>query len=187
MTNAIRIQLPNTVKSIVESVLTGLNTKITELQQENNSLRERVTILERGADTAEQYSATVSVLVVYRPKLKKTRTTTWSRCPRRLATIQDIGRSHSVGKKRDIIVKSSAYRARTRFYRSRVKAKDNGYRGIFVNGHLTKTRASLLYIARTLKSARTIDSCWSFDDIILVKDDSMKAFRINCAEGLNKF
>ena len=44
------------VKSIVESVLTGLNTNITELQQENNSLRERVTIFERGADTAEQYS-----------------------------------------------------------------------------------------------------------------------------------
>ena len=56
MTNAIRIQLPNTVKSIVESVLTGLNTKSTELQQENNSLRERVSILERIADTAEQYS-----------------------------------------------------------------------------------------------------------------------------------
>ena len=29
---------------------------MTELQKENNSLRERVTILERGADTAEQYS-----------------------------------------------------------------------------------------------------------------------------------
>ena len=56
MADAIQSQLHNMVKSIVESVLTGLNTNITELQQENNSLRERVTIFERGADTAEQYS-----------------------------------------------------------------------------------------------------------------------------------
>ena len=48
VTDAIQSQLPNMVKRIVESVLTGLNTKITELQTENNSLRERVTILERG-------------------------------------------------------------------------------------------------------------------------------------------
>ena len=175
----------------MESVLIGLNTKITELQKENNKLRERVTILERGADTAEQYSRRNCLRISGVPTQTEEDTDDYvvqmSQTIGANRSIQDIHRSHRVGKKRAIIVKFSTYRARNRFYRSRVKAKDNGYRGIFVNEDLTKTRASLLYTARTLKSAGKIDSCWSFDGTILVKDASMKVFRINCAEDLNKF
>ena len=67
-------------------------------------------------------------------------------------TINDIDRIHPVGKPvtsfrntpRDIIVKFVSYRMRAKFYKARVLiSKNRGYKGVFINEDLTKSKVYL--------------------------------------------
>ena len=92
-------------------------------------------------------------------------------------SLADIDRSHRVGrvqagstKPRSIIVKFATYRARHCFYSRRASARDNGYRGVFVNEDLTSQRNKLLYLARAAAKAGHLQGAWSHDGTVLVKD-----------------
>ena len=92
--------------------------------------------------------------------------------------LEDIDRSHRIGKPvsiedgrkpRDIIVKFVSYRKRAQFYKARVLTKSRGYRGVFINEHLTKARAKLLYEARRRVTSKQIKSAWSTDGSVFIK------------------
>lgn len=97
--------------------------------------------------------------------------------------IRDIDRSHRLGrastqdrprdKPRDIIVKFSTYRARSRFYKARTLTKSRGYTGVFVNEDLTKSRSKLLYEARRRVKSNQLKSAWSTDGTILIKSTNV--------------
>lgn len=88
--------------------------------------------------------------------------------------LSEIDRSHRIGKPksngpRDILVKFATYRSRQKLYAKRTGLKDEklGYRGTFINEHLT--RSKLLFAARNMAKDGKILSAWSFDGNIFIK------------------
>lgn len=175
------------VNSIVTGVLAGLNVKIASLQDENKQLRQRVQKLEEAADSAEQYSRRNCLRITGAPEADNEDTDDFVvNLARNIDVelcLQDIDRSHRLGrlqedttKPRDIIVKFATYRMRAKFYKARVLTKDRGFRGVFVNEHLTKPRSKILYEARRRVKSKQLKSAWSSDGTILIKhfDDSVQ-------------
>ena len=76
---------------------------------------------------------------------------------------------------------------RAKFYKSRVLTKSRGYRGVYINEHLTTTRSKLLYQARRRVKSEQLKSAWSFDGVIFVKhfDDTVE--RIFAESDLPEF
>ena len=93
--------------------------------------------------------------------------------------ILNFDRSHRLGKPytgadqrakpRDIIVKFISYRKRASFYKARILTKSRGFQGVFINEHLTKTRAKLLYEARRRVKSKQLKSAWSSDGTVMIK------------------
>lgn len=176
------------VKSIVSGVLEGLNAKIASLEGENMQLRQRVQRLEEATDTAEQYSRRNCLRITGAAESDNEDTDDYViNLARNIGvdiTLQDIDRSHRLGKlqpenaakPRDIVVKFATYRMRAKFYKARVLTKDRGFRGVFVNEHLTRTRSKILYQARRRVKSKQLKSAWSFDGTIMIKhlDDSVQ-------------
>lgn len=183
--------IPTIVKPIVEGVLGGLTKRIDGLEAENKELRDRVARLEQSADAAEQYSRRNCLRISGVKEVDGEDTDkyvlTMASAIGADISITDIDRSHRVGKMKDIIVKFATYRARKRFFKARVKARSTGYSGVYVNEDLTRSRSTILYKARTLVKSKSINSCWSSDGTILVKDLSMKVHRIEGIADLSKF
>ena len=106
----------------------------------------------------------------------------------------EIGRTHRVGKKRDgkpraIIAKFISYRARQRVYDARKKNNN-----VFVSEDLTRKRAHIMYIARGMRRDKLIDSCWSKDGRIYVRELNAwgtatpgRVVQIHNKEDLNAF
>ena len=91
-------------------------------------------------------------------------------------TLSEIDRTHRIGepkpnRPKDILVKFATYRARHKLYSKRTGLKEEalGYRGIFINEHLTPKRSKLLYAARNLAKDGKIVAAWSYDGNILIK------------------
>ena len=115
--------------------------------------------------------------------------------------LSDIDRSHRVGKPpspptpltpldtkpRAIIVKFATYRVRSAVFKSRTNLKSAGYEGVFLNEDLTKPRNTLLYHARQLAKDKKIDSAWSSDGTILIKNNLDNIVRINHTGQLKKY
>jgi hypothetical protein len=85
----------------------------------------------------------------------------------------DIDRVHRIGKidendsrPRVMIVKFVSYDVRSRVYKSRRNAFAAG---IYINDHLTRRRADLLYQARLLKIAGKVENAWSYDGNVMLK------------------
>lgn len=178
------------VNSIVSGVLSGLNSKITLLENENRQLQQRIQQLETAADNAEQYSRRNCLRI---SGVQEAETENTDDIVLNLArsidvelSISDIDRSHRLGKPglgsgdtsrpRDIVVKFVSYRSRVKFYKARVLTKTRGYRGVFINEHLTRSRGKLLYQARRLVKSRQLKSAWTSDGVVLVKhlDDTVR-------------
>lgn len=178
-----RSQATELVKSIVQGVLAGLQTKVDVLETENAVLKNRVDKLEVALESAEQYSRRNCLKISGVPENIENSTDEYI-CDLARAIdvdirIQDIDRSHRLGrpssaadqtgKPRDIVVKFVSYRARAKFYKARVLTKSKGYRGVFINEHLTRSRGALLYEARRRVKSRQLKSAWSMDGAIMVK------------------
>jgi exosome complex exonuclease DIS3/RRP44 len=91
-------------------------------------------------------------------------------------TLSEIDRCHRTGKPkvdgpRDILVKFATYRARQKLYTKRTDLRHAhlGYRGTFINEHLTSIRSKQLYAARKLAKDGKIFSAWSTDGNVLIK------------------
>ena len=181
------------VSSIVDGVVTGLQTRITALETENASLKETVAKLVSSCDTAEQYSRRNCIRITGIREAENESTDdhvmSMATALDLDLTINDIDRSHRVGKPgkpRAIIVKFATFRARQKLYRSRSQLKGCGFEGVFVNEDLTHFRSDLLFKARQLCKSGKLDGCWSDNGNILVKDNHMKIHRVSSEEGLNK-
>lgn len=176
-------QVTELVNSIVQGVLAGLQTKVGALESENAVLKNRVDKLEAALESTEQYSRRNCLKISGVPENIEKSTDEYV-CDLAQAIdvdvrIEDIDRSHRLGrpssaadprgKPRDIIVKFVSYRARAKFYKARVLTKSKGYRGVFINEHLTRSRGSLLYEARRRVKSRQLKSAWSMDGTIMVK------------------
>ena len=90
-------------------------------------------------------------------------------------------------KPRAIIVKFATYRARQVFYKTRTKAKTNGYKMVFVNEDLTKYRNGLLFEARELVKGERPQGAFSSDGTILIKDNGNNVFRVMSVADLARF
>ena len=108
--------------------------------------------------------------------------------------LENIDRSHRIGipnrrgdKPREIIVKFTAYRYRSKFYKQHTRLKEQGYTGVFINEDLTKRRSSLLFEAHTLFKSKLIKGSWSSDGIVLIKDNQDRVHRVSCTSDLDPF
>ena len=132
---SLKFQVSDLVKSIVEGVLEGLQSKVKTLESENAELRQKIQQLEAKTDLAEQYSRRNCLRISGVPETADENTDDYI-CDFAHAldvdlTINGIDRSHRVGKPvtgfrnkpRDIIVKFVSYRMRAKFYKARVLSK----------------------------------------------------------------
>ena len=178
---SLKFQVSDLVKSIVEGVLEGLQSKVKTLESENAELRQKIQQLEAKTDLAEQYSHRNCLRISGVPETADENTDDYI-CDFAHAldvdlTINDIDRSHRVGKPvtgfrnkpRDIIVKFVSYRMRAKFYKARVLRNTRGYKGVFINEDLTKSRSLLMYEARRRVKSKQLKSAWSSDGSILVR------------------
>ncbi|KAK6171695.1 hypothetical protein SNE40_018135 [Patella caerulea] len=87
--------------------------------------------------------------------------------------LNDIGRSHPIGEIRDgktsIIVRFPTYRQRQTVFSQKKKLKDNVDK-IFITENLTRHRYDLLKRLNTLRTNKKIDSFWTHDGTVLVKE-----------------
>lgn len=190
-------QLTEMVNTIVSGVVEGLNLTIQSLQKENRGLKARVELLEAKVDAAEQYSRRNCLRIAGVPENQSENTDVYvidlTRAIDAEVTLDDIERSHRVGKRRDsgrprdIIVKFSSYRTRRKVYGARTKTKDSGYRGVYINEDLTKLRNMLLMKARNMVKTKHIHSAWSSDGTILVRDLADNKHRIISENDLALF
>ena len=199
-------QIVGLVNGIVQGVVDGLQNQVkdlettnTKLTEENENLRERVTMLERKADQSEQYSRRNCL------RISGVRETPFENTDNIVIGLAadidaDIGlpqidRSHRLGdpakarpnRPRDIIVKFATYRYRQEFYKRRTLLKERNHSGVFVNEDLTKHRSSLLYNARSLAKVELVKGAWSSDGNILVKNSKDKIHRVNVVSDLFQF
>ena len=196
-------QVADLINSIVAGILEGLNLKIGALEKENKELKQRVMKLEDAADQAEQYSRRNCLKISGVPENDASEESTddlvikLARAIDVDLSLQDIDRSHRLGKSEsgdnarprpwDIVVKFATYRTRARFYKARVLTKDRGYRGVFVNEHLTKTRNNILYQARRRVKSKQLKSAWSFDGFLFVRHHDEKVQRIYSVTDLPEY
>ena len=174
-------QVSELVGSIVEGVLQGLQSKVAGLEKENTELKKRIGSLETALDNAEQYSRRNCLKITGVPETTEGSTDDYvcnlARAIDVDLSVDDIDRSHRLGKPRtaseqkprDIIVKFVSYRKRALFYKARILTKSRGYRGVYINEHLTMARGNLLYEARRRVKSKQLKSAWSSDGVVMVK------------------
>ena len=174
-------QVSELVGSIVEGVLKGLKSKVAGLEKENTELKKRIGSLETALDNAEQYSRRNCLKITGVPETTEGSIDDYvcnlARAIDVDLSVDDIDRSHRLGKPRtapeqkprDIIVKFVSYRKRALFYKARILTKSRGYRGVYINEHLTKARGNLLYEARRRVKSKQLKSAWSSDGVVMVK------------------
>ena len=193
--NSFQSQISELVTTIVSGVLDGLNKKLetlekrnddlqtenADIKKENTELQKRVKTLESAVDAGEQYSRRNCLRVSGVKELTGENT---DNIVLDIADaidvnidIRDIDRSHRLGKPgtvdeprtkpRDIIVKFVSYRPQNMFYRARTSLKDKGYKGVFINEDLTRTRSKLLYEGRRRVKSGQLKS--ATDGTILIK------------------
>ena len=158
-------QITTVVNSVVEGVLKGLNSKITSLQQIKSLQRELRNWKHLQTVTSNSRRKCLRITGITESDNESTHDIViqLARSIDVDLNLQDIDRSHKLGKpgsdgegsdsgatarSRAIIVKFTTYRMRAKFYKSRVLTKSRGYRGVFINEHLTTTRSKLPYQAR---------------------------------------
>lgn len=137
-------EIVSIVDSVVKGVLSGLQDRISSLEKsnselinENRSLITRITALEAQADQAEQYSRRNCLRI---SGMEEESNESTDDIVKKIASdigsdiqLEKIDRSHRIGnsnrrgdKPREIIVKFTAYRYRSKFYKHRTRLKEQG-------------------------------------------------------------
>ena len=101
------------------------------------------------------------------------------------------GRTQKPSKKyRDIIVKFTSYNARNRLFQARKilrETENEDLKDIFVNEDLTKRRSEILFEARKLRRANKLNSAYSSDGKIIVRDKKDTKYQISDLNDLVQF
>lgn len=193
------------VANVVEQVMGHVNDKVSSLIEENAALKARVATLELKSDASEQYSRRNLLRISGIPEDPSEDTDEKvlgiAKSLGATISLEDIDRSHRSGtrktfasaaaskgpvKPRDILVKFSTYRARQKLFTLKSKLKTTGYSGVFLNEDLTHVRKGIFFEARKLKKAKYINSVWSHDGLIIIKDNNLKTHRVETVEALSK-
>ena len=163
------------------------------LKLENEKLKERVSNLEFASDKQEQYSRRNCLRIsgVKEHEGEETDKIVIDLCNSigvRLSEA-DIDRSHLIGrqigsKPRQLIVKFTSYRMRRSVYKARSAMKTTN-NNVFINEDLTRVRNKLFYDARQLLKGKAVNSVWSSDGVIFIKDKEDKIHRIERREDLS--
>lgn len=209
-------QLGDMVSTIVSSVLDGVQSKLVDLQNENASLRDRVSqlehkveVLETREEAASQYSRRNCLRV---SGIKEESGESMNDIVKTLAAeinadieLSDIDNMHRLGKPkvvsagnhgakksttrpRDIIVKFTSYRARQKVLTRRSALKNSKiFGGVYINEELTKQRGEVFYQARQLVKQGKLSTAWTNNGIILVKDVKNTIHRCESLSDLSKF
>ena len=189
-------QLSALVSNIVEGVLHGISSKITSLEGENKQLK--VIALENKSDRAEQYSRRNCLRLSGIPESKgesvDDKVLEITNTLGANLSIDEIDRTHrlgkmrgteSSGKPRDIIIKFTSYRARQKLLHNKKQLKEKGYERIFINEDLTLTRDNIHYQTRKMVKEKLIQSTWTKDGTIVVRDKDSKYYRIETQSDLD--
>ena len=116
-------------------------------------------------------------------------------------TLEDIDRSHRLGKPkprsvpqhagqlstrpRSIIVKFSTYRARNKLMKLKSHLKSSGYKDVYINEDLTKSRSQVFFQARKLQKDGHVKSTWTSDGVILIKANDDRITRFETLKDFN--
>ena len=73
-------------------------------------------------------------------------------------------------------------RVTTVAYKSEMSSLKNNS---FLN-HLTKLRSNLLYHARQLKKQKKLQDCWTWDGVVLIKNNVAKIIPVRCLADLQR-
>ena len=208
LASSFEARLTTIVSNVVDGVLNNLSTKVDTLEKENAGLRTKVNAIQSKLDQAvaeleqaNQYSRRNCVRVSGLPEspdeLTDDAILNVAKEVGCAISLSDIDRSHRLGKPklgsqqassnkpRDIVVKFISYRARSSFMRSKSKLKDSKFKRVFINEHLTPLRNDLFYQARQLAKMKVIDSAWTFDGTIKIKNAAGRVIRIETQGDLD--
>ena len=198
-------QVEPLLKSIVTEVTKSLHDRITTLETDRDDLRSQVKSLsaqvdklELSSDAAEQYSRRncLRVVGVSETESEKTDDIIMELASEIEADISlaDIDRSHRLKKPSEwttpkaIIVKFASYRARDKFFKNRSALKGNRkFHKVFINEDLTSSRSKIFRKCRKLFKDNCINSCWTHDGRIYIRDTHDKKSLISRLSDLDEF
>ncbi|WAQ93585.1 hypothetical protein MAR_006056 [Mya arenaria] len=203
----IQSSINNAVDALIPKVIEGINLRLSDeidsLKTENVHLKARISVLEKSEDRLEhleQYSRRNSLRIsgVHEREGESTDdiVTKLVSDLGSSVSLDEIDRSHRVGrprrndpaKPRDIIVKFTSFRARQKLYSVRSQAKHcPNLKKVFVNEDLCKAQSDVFYLARSLVRKGNINSAWTSDGVILIRDNDMHLHRVTKARELDNF
>ena len=110
---------------------------------------------------------------------------------------ENIDRSHRVGRKGDyirpILCKFTSHKHKLSLLRMKKKLEDIDTKSLFnaekvyVNEDLTKQRAQVAKVARSMKKAKKISDTWTKDGVIFLKPNSNNIMRVTKMRDLSMF
>ncbi|WAQ95160.1 TSP2-like protein [Mya arenaria] len=180
------------------------------IKSENNFLKVRVSELESRVDHSEQYSRRnglrISGIKEAAGEVTDDIVISMVSDLGGSISLDEIDRSHRVGKRyvpgssqgsdrsartirpRDIIVKFTSYRSRQKLFNIRANAKGKElYNKVFINEDLSRARSNVFFKARLLARKGQIQSAWTSDGTILLRDNDMNVHRVTKANDLLMF
>lgn len=205
LTQSFQPQMKTMITDIVQSVTKDLINRVNTLENESEELKEEIKTLklklenaEDAQDKANQYSRRNCLrLSGIKEEADEDTDTIVVDIARAIGVDLnqgEIDRSHRLGKTttkqsdrakpRDIIIKFSSYRSRSKMIKSKAKLRKAGFQGAFLNEDLTRTRSEIFYECRRLVRNKQILSCWTADGTIIVKTNDNNVTRIETKKAL---
>ena len=194
---SINTQIEDMVAKIVNGVLGGLRSRMSDLEEENQQLKRRLQVVETRLDSAEQYSRRNCIRISGVPETNgesvEDKIMLLADPINSNLTIEEVDRAHRVGKPkvtshtdrpRDIIVEFVSYRSRQKLMKLKSQLKHKGYKGTFINEDLTKVRRDIFFQARKMVKEKRVVSAWTYDGTIFVKDPNLRVHRVECQSDL---
>jgi len=186
--DAVKVAMLTDIEHIIESKTAPLISKIEKLEKENVQLKNDI-------DELEQYGRRNLIRISGIPESKEEGDTTET-IKNMISKIDphfrdtDVLRSHRVGKPRDrqnllqknrqIIVRLVDPSIKFRILKCRKNLKDlQEFRYVYINEDLTQIRSKILYQVRQLHKKKKIDSFWTTNGKILIKDLAGKIHNVS--------
>lgn len=203
----VNVSVTAMAQSVANIITESINDRMTSIEHENSRLNEQIHLLNKrveelesykqssivSIDTAEQYSRRSCLRI---SGIKQTPDESTDDIVLNIAracdakiTLTDIDRSHRIpprspsaraSQHADIIVKFVSYRSRAALFSGKSRLKKNDvYSNVYINEDLTRYRAFLLRSARKLVKDGKINSAWSYDGRIFIKNNDGSRHLIN--------
>ncbi|WAR04721.1 hypothetical protein MAR_020090 [Mya arenaria] len=193
----IQSSINNAVDALIPKVIEGINLRLSDeiesLKTENAHLKARISVLEISEDRLEhleQYSRRNSLRISGVHELEGESTddivTKLVSDLGSTESLDEIDRSHRAV--HGAMTRPSLVISLQKLYSVRSQAKHcPNLKKVFVNGDLCKARSDVFYLARSLVRKGNINSAWTSDGVILIRDNDMHLHRVTKARELDNF